>query len=281
MLSRFAVLGMVAALGALACSSSPDAAEPHHPPATPDTRVFDACMGFATRLCEGAESCCRQAYSDFDQESCVDVLAREVCRPGADAVAAGKAVFDEGAIEGCLAAHAEARAVCFPTWSETLTLRKHIYGACHLIEGLTEVGKGCSIAATCKRPEGTATVDCIKNQCVEIAVLPEGAPCPFPAGSVSVCDEGLACNAAPGELGECVKAIAVGDACNGKLLEGTECGLGNYCDPASSTCQLAINMGGTGCAQSNECISFDCDRLANECAPAPAVVSRKTCLGAL
>jgi hypothetical protein len=266
-------------LVALACSSSPKSTEASPPPEPPDTQVFDACMGFAAKLCASAEGCCQQAYSDFDQQACVDGFEREICHPSADAVAAGRAEFDDSAIEDCLAAHAESHAVCFPTWSENLALRKRLYGACHMIEGLTEIGRGCSIAATCKRPEGVATVACIKSQCVAIAVLPEGAECPYPQGDVSVCDEGLTCDAALGELGHCVPSIATGSECNGKLLEGTECGLGNYCDPETSTCQLTTNMGGSGCAQGTECVSFDCDRLAAECAPAAAMVSRGFCLG--
>jgi hypothetical protein len=124
-----------------------------------------------------------------------------------------------------------------------------------------------------------ATVECIKNVCQAIEVLPEGAACPFPSGRVSVCDDGLACDATPGEMGACVKAIPTGGACDGTLLESTECGLGSFCDPDSSTCRVTTNMGGSGCAQGSECVSFECDRLADECAAAPAVVSRDTCLG--
>jgi hypothetical protein len=205
---------------------------------------------------------------------------REVCRPGADAVAAGKAVFDEASIEGCLAAHAEAHAVCIPTWKQTLELRKRIYAECRVIDGTTEPGRGCAIDSTCKRPAGEATAECVKNVCRVIEILPEGAVCPFPNGAVSVCDEGLACDAPGLETeGHCVPAIKTGEQCDNRSLEGTDCGLGSYCDPEDGTCKVTSNLGGSGCAQGNECVSFECNRLANECAPAPAVVSRDTCLG--
>lgn len=272
---------MVLTLGAcvLGCAGSPSHAGAGPDPLPSDTSVFDACVDFASQLCADAEGCCRQAYDAFDQPGCVDDFKRQVCRPGADAVTAGRAVFDASAIEDCLRAHAEAHAVCLPSWSETLELRKRIYTACHIIDGLTQLGGGCSIAATCERPAGIATVDCVKNVCVSIAILPEAAPCPFPSGAVSVCDDGLACDAARGELGECVRAIPTGGACDGSRLESTECGLGSYCEPSSSTCLLSTNMGGRGCDQSNECVSFECDRLADECSPAPAVVSRQSCVG--
>jgi hypothetical protein len=251
------------------------------PPAPPERRVFERCVDFAVRLCADTEACCRQAYGDFRQEDCLATFQREVCRPGADAVAAGKAVFDETAIDGCLAAHAEAHAVCIPTWQQTLELRKRIYAECRVIDGTTEPGRGCAIDSTCKRPPGAATAQCIKNVCRVIEVLQEDAVCPFPSGDVSVCDDGLTCDAPGSETeGHCVPAVAPGGACDDTALEGTDCGLGRYCDTEEGTCKVTSNFGGSGCRQGNECVSFECNRLAQECARAPAVVSRDTCLGA-
>lgn len=261
-----------------ACSSAPDE-KPSSTPAPADTSVFDACADFAARLCADAQNCCEQAYSGFEQAACEDDFKRHVCRPGADAVAAGKAVFNADSIEGCLQAHAEAHAVCFPTWADTLALRKRIYTACRVIDGLTEPGRGCGIAAACKRPEGVATVECVKSVCVAIEILPEGSACPFPSGLVSVCDEGLACDAPLGGEGHCVPAPATGAECTGGMLESTECGLGSHCAQDSATCQVTTNMGGSGCEQGTECVSFDCDRNAHQCREAPAVVSEETCLG--
>jgi hypothetical protein len=124
-------------------------------------------------------------------------------------------------------------------------------------------------------------VECIKNACTVIEVLAEGAPCSFPSGPVSVCDEGLTCDSpGVGSAGHCVPALRVGDSCDPSALESTECGLGRYCDVPSGTCKSTDNFGGPGCVQSTECVSFDCDRAANTCASAPAVLSRETCLGA-
>ena len=271
---------LLVALSLAACSSA-TTSDGDHTPSAPDTTVFDNCVDFATRLCADAAPCCETAYGGFDADGCLASFKREVCRPGADAVTAGKATFNEAAVEGCLEAHAAAHAVCTPTWQQTLELRKKLYAACRVLDGTTEPGRGCAIATTCKHPEGTATVECVKNVCRVIEILPEGAACPFPSGSVSVCDEGLACDA-PGEGvdGHCVKAVAAGQACDASVLEGTDCGLGSYCDPETAVCQVATNAGGPGCSQSNECVSFDCNRLANECTLAPAVLSRETRLGA-
>lgn len=273
-------LGPLLVLGALGCSSSP-ADEPASIRAAPDTSVFDRCVEFATELCADAEGCCRQAYGDFSPAGCVATFTRDVCRPGADAVAAGKAAFDAEAVDGCLAAHAEAHAVCVPTWRQTLDLRKRIYAECRVINGAAEPGQACAVDAHCRRPAGAATAECVKNVCRAIEVLPEGAACPFPSGSVSVCDDGLTCDAPGLETeGRCVPAVPAGGACDGSVLEGTDCGLGSYCDPDSGTCQLTVNTGGSGCAQGSECVSFECDRLAQECAPAQAVVAHDVCLGA-
>lgn len=267
------------AWGVAACSST--ATDPStKTPSTPDTTVFDNCVAFATRLCGDAEACCQTAYGDFDADGCLATFKREVCRPGADAVEAGKATFNEDAVEGCLEAHAAAHAVCVPTWKQTLELRKKLNSACRVLDGTTEPGGRCAIAAHCKHPEGVATVECVKNVCQVVEILPEGAACPFPSGSVSVCDDGLACDAPGlGASGRCVKAVAPGATCDASILEGTDCGLGSFCDPETAECKVASNTGGNGCSQSNECVSFDCNRIANECAPAPAVLSRDTCLG--
>jgi hypothetical protein len=271
---------LLSALVTVACSSSAVDKNGAPTPSPPDTSVYDNCVDFATKLCADAKDCCNQAYGDFSPEGCLAVFKRDVCRPGADAVEAGRAVFDESAVEDCLAAHAQAHAVCVPSWQQTLELRKAIYQACRVIDGTTQAGGGCAIAATCKHPEGLATTDCVKNVCRTIEILPEGAACPFPSGAVSVCDDGLTCDA-PGleTTGHCVKAIALGETCDGGMLEGIECGLGNYCDPETSQCMPTENRGGSGCAQSTECVSFSCNRTAKECAAAPAVVSRETCLG--
>lgn len=264
----------------LACSSKPTDEGQEPMPNGPDTSVFDACVAFAERLCADARGCCESAYGEFEQEGCVETFRRDVCRPGADAVTAKRATFNDSSVEACLAAHAQAHEVCTPTWAETLELRREIYTACRVIDGLSPPGAGCSRSTTCQRPEGVATAECVKNVCVAIQLLPEGAPCPFPDGAVSVCDVGLTCDAPGlGTEGACISAIATGEACDGSKLEGTECGLGSYCDGETSTCQVTENMGGQGCSQSTECVSFNCNRLANECAPAPAVVDRATCVG--
>jgi hypothetical protein len=264
----------------VACSSGIDEATGNET-TPPDTSVFDNCVSFATRLCADAEGCCQTTYGDFSADGCLDTFKREVCRPGADSVAVGKATFNEASVEGCLEAHAAAHAVCIPTWKQTLELRKKIYSACRVLDGTAEPGKSCAIAAQCKHPPGAATTACVKNKCEVIEILAEGAACPFPSGLVSVCDEGLTCDAPGlGTTGNCVKAVASGDTCDASVLEGTDCGLGSYCDRESATCKVAENLGGSGCGQSTECVSFECNRLANECAPALAALSRDTCLGA-
>jgi len=269
------LLGLVIA----ACSSSATDVDGANP-SPPDTRVFDECVDFATRLCRDSQSCCQRAHGGFSLEGCVASFERDVCQPGADAVMAGRATFDESAVDECLAAHAEAHAVCVPTWKQTIALRKRIYAACRVIDGSSEPGRGCSIAATCRRPAGNATVECIKNVCQKIEILEQGAECPFPSGSVSVCDDGLTCDAPGlGATGHCIAAPATGDTCDSSALESTECGLGSYCDAETAACKLAENLGGSGCAQSTECVSFECDRIDDTCAAAPAVLSRETCLG--
>jgi hypothetical protein len=264
-----------------ACSSATDSRpEAEQPKATAEAGVLESCLDFASRLCVDAEPCCLSTYGTFDADGCLATLRRDVCRPAADAVAAGRASYDAEAVEPCLLAHARAHAVCVPTWSENLELRREIYTACRSINGTTPPGQSCTTDVTCERPSGLGTTSCVKNRCRTIEILPEGANCEFPSGEVSVCDAGLTCSARGlGATGTCVAAAGAGNACDASVLESTECGLGSYCDLETQSCKVTENRGGGGCRQSTECVSFDCDRSRGECAPAEAVVSRATCGG--
>jgi hypothetical protein len=219
-----------------------------------------------------------QAYARYDDSACLETLLRDVCRPGADAVAAGFAAYDEQAVEPCLTANAQANAVCVPTWQENLTLRKSLWTACKVLRGSTEAGKGCTTDVTCAEPDGAATAVCVRGICRVLEVLGEGEACPFQSGAVSTCDAGLYCTTTLAETGTCVPVTLQGSACSG-VLGDASCGFGNYCDPVDKLCMETVNLGGPSCKQGLECVSFDCDRVTETCAPAPATVSTDECFG--
>ena len=267
------------------CSSATDLPPPQG--SSPDDagsqatreRVLTACTEFATELCADSEACCDRAYARYDRRHCVETMLRDLCRPGADAVAAGFAVYDEDSVEPCLAAHAQAAAVCVPTWQENLTLRKSLWSACKVLRGNTEAGRGCSTDVTCAEPEGEKAGVCIRGTCQVLEVLAEGEACPFQSGTVSTCDAGLYCTTTIDRPGVCARATAEGGACSG-VLGDASCGFGNYCDPAGKRCKQTVNLGGPSCRQGLECVSFDCDRVTEICAPAPAIVAADECFGA-
>lgn len=243
-------------------------------------RIRSSCLDFARRLCQSAESCCRSSYGGFDLDNCVAELDSDVCRPGGDTVQAGFAHYDESFVEGCLEAHAEAHAICVPDFAETVELRKRIFSACKVLRGTTPPGRSCTTRVTCEQPDGPASADCVLGRCTLLEILPEGAECPFPDGEVSVCDNGLFCDApGRGTTGTCRAATPLGEPCDASLLGSQECGLGSYCDLDEASCKLATNRGGPTCAQGTECVSLVCDRSAGECAPPPAVVAESLCLG--
>jgi len=280
---RRTVIGLC--LGTLAaCASASDPKPPSGPSQDAGAQatregVLTACTDFAVRLCQGSAPCCERAYARYDQTACVETLLRELCRPGADAVAAGFASYDEQAVEPCIEAHAQANAVCVPTWQQNLSLRKSLWTACKVLRGTTEPGKGCSTAVTCAEGEGAQAGVCIRGTCRVLEVLVEGAACPFQSGTVSTCDLGLYCTTTIDEPGVCARASAEGAACSGKLGDAS-CGFGNYCDPVDQRCRQTVNLGGPSCRQGLECVSFDCDRASELCAPAPAIVSASECFGA-
>ena len=278
---RQTLLGVCLGLG-FGCSSASDP-PPAPLPVPGDSQlreqVLTACAEFAARLCADSAGCCTEAYGAYDAEACQATLEDQVCRPGADAVVAGAASYDESAVEPCLAAHAQANLVCFPNWQQNLQIRKSLWSACKVLRGNTEAGKGCSTDVTCAEPDGEKTALCLAGSCHVLEVLGEGAPCVFQSGAVSTCDEGLYCTATLDEPGVCAPAIPIGTACSGELADSS-CGFGNYCDSVDKTCKKTVNLGGPSCKQGLECVSFDCDRTTEICAPAPAIVSKDQCLGA-
>jgi hypothetical protein len=148
-----------------------------------------------------------------------------------------------------------------------------------VLRGSTAAGKGCTTDVTCAEPDGAKTAICLGGTCRVLEVLPEGADCPFQSGAVSTCDADLYCTSTLDRPGVCAPVIPLGTACSGVLTD-TACGFGNYCDSEDKACKQTVNLGGPSCKQGLECVSFECDRSTEICAPAPALVSADQCLGA-
>lgn len=266
----------------IGCSSSSE----QPPPGTggggsgssPRDEVLASCERFAERLCAASEACCNQAYDAYSASGCKAQFLAEVCEPAADAVANGFATYDEGAVEPCLAAHAQADEICIPDWEQILTVRKAIWTACKVVRGTAEEGKSCTSSVTCAEPEGEKTANCVAGVCRVLEILPADASCSFQSGSVSTCDSGLYCTATQEVEGVCQPVAPLGAACSG-ILGDSSCGFGNYCDTEEKVCKHTVNRGGPSCKQGFECVSFDCDRVTSTCAAAPAVVTAEQCSG--
>jgi hypothetical protein len=265
---------------ALSCSGKKDkpSVGDEEDPSVTRTEVLSACGDFARSFCANMASCCEGVHGAHDPEACEQVIDQTVCRPGADAVIAGRADFDAGAVTPCLAAYERAFETCQADWAEVLDLRAAILRACRVIDGRTQPGGGCQTPVTFKKPEGAATAVCARGSCQAGEILPQASECPFPSGEVSVCAPGLYCSA-PGleESGLCEPSLAPGADCdpNGGA---NACGLGNYCERVSETCQPADNFGGSSCSQDGECVSFSCNEVVDECLTS-AVVTLATCTG--
>jgi hypothetical protein len=266
------VLVTVGCSSSSALSSPPDAGD-----STFHDEVLASCTSFAARLCADSAGCCTQAYGSYDARACAAFFDSQVCEPAADAVQNGFATFDESSVEPCLAAHAKADLLCITDWDHILELRKAIWSACKVVRGTGAEGQGCSSAVTCPEPDGEKTADCIAGACQVLEILPEGAACPFQSGEVSTCDTGFYCTTTQDSPGTCVPVLAPGTACSG-ILADPGCGFGNYCDSVDKICKKTVNLGGPSCKQGLECVSFDCDRTSETCAPAPAVVTEAQCL---
>ncbi len=227
--------------------------------------MLDECGDFAERLCASAEPCCATSVSAFDRAECAAGVASEVCRPAADAVAAGFATYHPEAVEACLAAHAASHQTCVADWPALLDLRRGIWSACKVIQGTSAPGQSCTSSVTCAQPEGASVARCTLGKCKVLEILGPEAECPYPDGDVSVCDHGLYCTSTERDvLGVCQPATADGEPCEPTKLN-PECGLGHYCDLEAAVCRAATNFGGPTCQQGPECVSFDCDQVSGEC----------------
>ncbi len=252
---------------AAGCSEEADPSTEPAPSTMTDTResVLSSCSDFAARLCASAEPCCLTSVSTFDRDACAADFVNQVCRPASDAVAAGFATYHPEAVEDCLAAHAASHQTCIADWEALLELRRGIWTACKVIQGTYAEGRSCTTSVTCAQPSGPSSARCNAGKCQVLAILPEGAECPYPNGEVSVCDEGLYCTSTERDVvGVCMPATAEGQPCDPIKLN-PECGLGHYCDLDAAICRTATNFGGPSCQQGPECVSFNCEQVSGEC----------------
>lgn len=239
--------------------------------------VLGACRDFAARFCELAAPCCESAYGGYDREACEHDFFEETCNPGDQAVAAGIATFHPEATEPCLEAQAKSLGECQVDFRRGAELRKQIWSQCKIIRGSTVAGLNCSATVTCAQPDGEATAVCASpgGVCTELRFLGEGQTCPFPNGTVPLCDVGTYCTAeAAEETGVCAPVTPEGAGCE-PLVNNRECGLGSYCDLADAVCRPVEP--GASCAQGTECASFICDDTTQTCEPQEAVIARSRC----
>jgi hypothetical protein len=160
-----------------------------------------------------------------------------------------------------------------------VAIRRDIWASCHVVNGKVSEGHTCDTDARCASPDQPdATSACVQGVCRTIAILGEGAECPYPNGDVSTCDVGLYCTAVdPDTVGTCEPATPEGADCAKEFLN-VECGLGSYCDLNEGVCKKATNYGGPSCTQDTECVSFICNRAAQECQP-PLSAAASLCGG--
>lgn len=269
----------VAALASLLACGAEDAKEQAAEPAKPDPIVEEVrgrCSDFAARLCASAASCCESGGAVFSAERCAASFSKQFCAPAASVVGEGRAEYHPESEEQCLTAWAHAHEACVVDWDEILAFRKEVWSACKMVRGKSEVGSGCSTSSDCVQPSGPFVGRCLPtpptNQptCQVLAILGEGAECPWPNGEVSVCDAGLYCTTTERDvLGTCERIVPLGEACDPDVSPNPECGMGNYCGRGDGVCHHATNFGGPSCELDAECVSFECNESAGSCEEAP------------
>ena len=248
--------------------------------------VRERCSDYAFRLCASAADCCESTMGAFSTEACADDFISTFCVPASQAVGEGRANYDPDEEEPCLAAWRRAHDTCIADWEQIITIRRDVWASCKMVRGTTPEGGGCSTSATCEQPEGPAVASCLPNStmtgttCQRIEILEAGATCPYPDGVVPVCDVGLYCTTTQRDMpGTCESVVPEGEACDAAVPLNPECGLGSYCGLDDGVCHRATNFGGPSCAQSLECVSFQCEMSSRggTCTDAPPT-ARDLCL---
>jgi hypothetical protein len=261
----------ILALALPACSSEPGGGT------TAKYTVDDVCDKVPPLTCAQRSSCCTQGGA-FDEAGC-EGYERARCLKNVTEVQAGRMRFDPDAVDACLDATKPYAEKCIVTNDELSAYGKDT-AICHQIfVGQVGSGGACVRDEQCKVPSGQAYAFCepMTKKCVVGKYLALGESCADPA---NLCDTGLYCDFAAGDMATCKKVTPVGQGCNSSQAVNFECGSGNYCDATTMKC-TAGKAAGEACASQLECASLACAMDTMKCDPVPPIFDKELCTGAL
>ncbi len=213
-------------------------------------------------VCDLRKPCC-ESGPGYDRAGCL-AQARRDCEADVAAARAGQATFHPERIDGCIAKYTEIFATSCTLTFDLLQKYFDTIGQCATFEGQLPTDAPCERAAQCKpatNPNEVAGCDDDTKKCRITTVLTEGQTCSIGDGLPRICGDGLYCDvsfASRPFTGVCKKKTSLGVACDkNKKPFNLECGLGNYCEPATGVC-TAGKPGNAECTSDLMCASVSC-----------------------
>lgn len=206
-------------------------------------RLADAMCGKAT------EACCGTLGITYAGGGCREATMAW-CSGLIDAVAAGKATYDDSQLEACAKSWESSISKC---QTEFIPYLRQAVACAHLFNGTKAPGSPCTSSAECMAPAGMSTYcDNTAKRCRASSVVPAGSTCNFTGSTLRYCDEGLYCDLT-GATAECKPQLAEGAACSSSNY--IACGYSHTC--VADKCGTGL-AGGETCATGPECSSWTC-----------------------
>lgn len=237
----------------------------------------NVCASLPEKVCASRKSCCTQT-AGYDEAACI-TRERENCLKDVAEVRAGTMRFDGTLIDGCVAKITPHLDKCFLAFDDFEKVGSDLY-ACHVFAGSLETGASCERDSQCRPPSDASSFGgCSKTtkKCATNRILSEGDLCRIGDDMREFCKAGLYCNVNVTLTGKCEKATPLGAACKPGVVPGLpslECGLGYYCNRATSGCTVALD-GGSACTEDIQCKSVRCRE--KKCQPVEPLVNAKEC----
>lgn len=227
------------------------------PPPEPKYTLENVCSKIAAPTCAMRKSCCDQA-SGYDEAGCIAEATAE-CEANVADVKAGIMTFDGEFIDACIAATQPYSDKCFLTVNDLYGIPADLEPCTHVFAGQLAESAACERTEQCKSSVADrefTRCNTSTKKCTTYTFLAKDAACTISPAATKLCDEGLYCKALILD-GKCAPTTPLGSTCTPKQPFTLECGLGNACDSATTTC-VEGKKDGEACSLPVDCQSVTC-----------------------
>jgi hypothetical protein len=278
-LRHFFTLPLVSTCFGLVMVACGPAETTKNPPPPEDKYTLEnVCEKTAPLNCAVRETCCTQTASGYVEAGCsTDYIAD--CEKNVADVKAGIMTFDGDAIDPCLAAFQPFSEKCFLEIGDLFKLPTDLASCAQIFAGQLKDGDTCERTEQCQSSLSDREIvqcDDATKKCTTTKFLPLDSPCKLSQNITEFCDAGLYCDFDLLTMkGSCKTSTPLGSPCSPGTLS-FECGLGNKCDPMTSMCVEAGDVG-AACTTALDCKSAKCT--SSMCAQADPMFDKMQCTG--